>query len=411
MDNLDNHVAKLDPIFFNLIVPTRNRADTLYFCLKSLLSQNYPDFCITVSDNFSTDNTRGVIHDFNDGRLRYVSTDRPLSMRENWDFALTHVDSGWVSFIGDDDGLMPNALERVAEVINHTSVSAVTSSWSRYTWPGKGLPHPSTLILPLTYGVEIRNSALWRQKVIGGMARYFELPYIYTGGFVDYSVIRKALARKPTFFNSINPDIYSAIATSLLVDEYAYIKDPVALRGTSLHSTGASSKKTSPNSVPMQEFMAQNKGELHPILEDDNFPISNHFFTYECYLQASFLASAKTALSLTSDIRRQLRIVTALSNKKDRNFVKSYCKRILARTRQSEPRSWVEYFVALFVKPRFLLAELKREINTIMIDTSSAGVKDVYAAGVFARDIYWQERRKAFRKVRRILAITRSLFA
>lgn len=399
-----------DPIFFNLIVPTRNRADTLYFCLQSLLSQNYPHFRVIVSDNCSTDDTQEMVLGFKDNRLHYVSTGRSLSMRENWEFALTHVDGGWITFIGDDDGLIPNALARVAEVIRHTNVSAVTSSWCRYTWPSDDLVHAEKLILPLTRGVEIRKSDIWRRRVMSGIWRYIELPYIYTGGFVDYSVIKKALAVRPKFFNSMTPDVYSAIAVSFLVSEYAYMRDPIALRGTSSHSTGASAFRGSENDAPKQDFMAQNAGTLHSLLQDDNFPISTHFFVYECYLQAAFLLSEQTPSMPAVDLHRQLRIVTALSKKSDRQSVRDYCTRVLRRTTQKDSTTIAGRLMSLLVRPMFFFIEIKRVLNSMLIDTSSVGVRDVYAAGIMARGIHWHEGNRAFRRIRRILATARSYY-
>lgn len=406
MDNWDNHVAHPESVFFNLIVPTRNRADTLYFCIKSLLSQNYPNFRITVSDNCSTDNTKEIILGFNDSRVRYVSTNQPLSMRENWEFALNQIDDGWVGFIGDDDGLMPDALERVAEVIGKTKVSAVTSSWCRYTWPGGGLLHAEKLILPVTRGVEVRKSDTWRRRVMSGVWRYIELPYIYTGAVVDYRVIKKALNEKSYFFNSMNPDIYSAIAISLLVDEYAFIREPIALRGTSFHSTGASTFKGSGNDAPKQDFMAQNVRALHPLLQDDNFPISTHFFVYECYLQAAFLGGASEAQAATADLGRQLRIVAALSQGTGRRHVKNYCNRIFERSGGKSRGIWQSLW-ALIVKPLYFLNEFRRVLDSALVDTAPLGVNDVYAASVLARDIQETERNRRFRRVRRIWSTAR----
>ena len=393
------------PPYFNIIVPTRNRADTLYFCLQSLLSQSYPGLSITVSDNYSSDATRQVVEGFSDPRLQYVTTGRPVTMRENWEFALSHVHSGWVGIVGDDDGLIPGALERVAEVINETGLSAVTSSWCRYTWPGP-LVHANKLVLPMPRGFEVRRSKPWRKRVLSGGWRYIELPYIYTGGFLEYRVIKEALAKKSNFFNSIIPDVYSAFAISFLLDEYAYLKEPVAVRGTSNHSTGASSFNGSFNDAPGQDFMTQNADAFHPVLRDEKLPVSERLFVYEAYLQAAFLGGASEAQAATADLGRQLRIVAALSQRAGRRDVKSYCKRILKRSgAKSGPilaRLW-----ALIVRPLYFLNEIRRVLDSALVDTAPLGVNDVYAAALLARDIQETERSRRFRRVRRIWSTAR----
>src|SRR3954454_828187 len=49
--------------FFTVIIPARNEEDQIGRCVESVLSQNYPLhlFEVIVADDFSTDNTAGVI--------------------------------------------------------------------------------------------------------------------------------------------------------------------------------------------------------------------------------------------------------------------------------------------------------------------------------------------------------------
>ncbi|OZA21859.1 MAG: hypothetical protein B7X93_13530 [Hydrogenophilales bacterium 17-61-9] len=82
---------------FTIIIPTRERADVLSGSLKTALMQEYDNLEILVSDNFSSDHTRDVVASFNDPRIRYVNTGKRLSMSHNWEFALSHVDGGWLT--------------------------------------------------------------------------------------------------------------------------------------------------------------------------------------------------------------------------------------------------------------------------------------------------------------------------
>ena len=260
--------------------------------------------------------------------------------------------------------------------------------------------------MPISQGFVIRKSELWRKRVLSGAWRYIELPYIYTGAFVEYRVIKEALAKNNKFFNSAIPDVYSGFAISFLLDEYAYIKEPIAVRGASIHSTGASSFNGSFNDAPRQDFMAQNADTMHPVLRDEKMPISERLFVYEAYLQAAFLGGASEPRMATADLGRQLRIVAALSHGKGRQHVKNYCNRIFKRSggksRVVWPRVW-----ALIVKPLYFLNELRRILDSALIDTAALGVNDVYAAGVLARDIQWTERTRRFRRVRRICSTAR----
>src|SRR5262249_50277228 len=82
---------------FTVIVPTRERADTLYYCLQTIIRQKYDNLEILVSDNFSHDNTEQVVRNIGDSRIRYVNTGRRLDMSRNFEFALSHVKNGWVT--------------------------------------------------------------------------------------------------------------------------------------------------------------------------------------------------------------------------------------------------------------------------------------------------------------------------
>ena len=102
---------------FTIVIPTRERCDTLYWSLHTCVSQRYENLEILVSDNYSQDATRDVVMSFNDPRIRYVNTGKRVSMTANWEFALAHVEDGYVTYIGDDDGMMPNALVELNQLI------------------------------------------------------------------------------------------------------------------------------------------------------------------------------------------------------------------------------------------------------------------------------------------------------
>ena len=120
---------------FTVVIPTRDRADTLLYAIRSALSQDYQDFTVLVSDNASEDNTADVVASITDERLRYVHTGRRLSMSHNWEFALRHVPDGWVTVIGDDDAILPGALKRVSGIADETGVQAIRANGCRYQWP------------------------------------------------------------------------------------------------------------------------------------------------------------------------------------------------------------------------------------------------------------------------------------
>ena len=89
---------------FSIVIPTRNRAKTLYHTLRTCISQQYVNFEIIVSDNNNVDNTKDVVDSFDDNRIRYINTQNSIGMTSNWEFALSHVTGDYVMYLGDDDG-------------------------------------------------------------------------------------------------------------------------------------------------------------------------------------------------------------------------------------------------------------------------------------------------------------------
>jgi glycosyltransferase involved in cell wall biosynthesis len=277
--------------FISVVIPTRERGEVLEKSLKTVTAQNYDNLEILVSDNCSCDRTREIVEEVRDPRIKYVNTGRRLSMSENWEFALTHVKGEWVSIIGDDDGLLPESLNRVADIIAETGVQAIRSSVCSYRWPSlTGKPY-GRLSIPLASGFEERHSSAWLTRLLCADAGYPELPMLYNGGFVSMSVLHNIKARTGAFYRACIPDIYSAVAIALLVDRYVYVYEPLAINGASRHSTGTS-HFSAISSAPGAIFRAEKNLPFHadmPLCADGSYPKSHLALIYESYLQAGEL--------------------------------------------------------------------------------------------------------------------------
>ena len=225
---------------YTVIIPTRDRAETLAATLRTCLRQTYPNFEIIVSDNCSVDDTRAIVEGFNDARIKYINPGKRLSMSGNFEFALGHVDDGFIMFIGADDGIMPDAIEYVDSIVKKYNVEAVSCTQATYVWPD--FPDENVAGL-LTFGttrdgVEIRKSSEWINRTLAFEFIYcFELPNLYCG-FVHKRIIDKAF-KDGRYFRSITPDAYSAFATAIFVDEYAFSYKPFSIAGASVKKLGA----------------------------------------------------------------------------------------------------------------------------------------------------------------------------
>ena len=279
-----------------VVVPTRERPETLEKCLKTLVSQDYENLKIVVSDNFSGDKTRDVVLSCDDSRVTYLNTGKRLSMSHNYEFALSNVADGWVTILGDDDGLLPNSLIRVAEIIEDNDIQAIRSRVCEYVWPSLMGKEFGRLEVPLKSGHEVRDAKRWLSKVMNGHANYPDLPMLYNGGFISMEVLKEIKRKSGAFYRSCIPDVYSALAVASIVHKYIFLEEPVAINGASRHSIGTSqfSPDQKSDQSPSRNFLAEDNMPFHrdmPLFGEKKYPMSIQAIVYESYLQtASFRA-------------------------------------------------------------------------------------------------------------------------
>ncbi len=116
------------PPFFSILLPTRNHANLLELALRSILSQSFGDFEVILSDNHSRDATAALVDRLAaaDPRLKVFHQSRDLFIGENWNFCYARASGEFFILLGDDDTLMPDALERVHRaILSHADADIV----------------------------------------------------------------------------------------------------------------------------------------------------------------------------------------------------------------------------------------------------------------------------------------------
>jgi len=226
---------------FSIVVPTRERANTLWYTLKSVLSQDYDNCEIIVSDNCSGDETHNVVKSFTDRRLKYLRTEKRLSMSRNWEFALNHCSGEFVTFLGDDDALMPDALAKADKLLKYCRADALVWRKADYQWPSYPLPalqNTAFVYLPTDTIKKLSGKAVL-DAVINFRDTYAKLPCVYNS-LVRLERIKEIQlkSKQQIFFNSISPDVYSGIALTVNIKEYCYTTYPLSLNGASINSNG-----------------------------------------------------------------------------------------------------------------------------------------------------------------------------
>ncbi len=238
----------------------------MLYCLKTCVTQDYDQLTILVSDNCSQDDTREVTHSFNDPRIRYVNTRERVSMTHNWEFALSHVEKGFVTFLGDDDGFLPGSVQKAAAWLAETNARAINLNPADYLWPSFfNSERANTLYIKFRSGYHLLDGGKELRKTLAGTKSYSGLPCIYNS-FIERSLLTQVQKTTNTFFHSRIPDVYSAIALSQIVGPYVYADESLKLYGTSKKSTGASLLHDAVNQQAAKAFMSENNLPIHPKL-------------------------------------------------------------------------------------------------------------------------------------------------
>ena len=112
--------------FFSIVTPTRNRANYLPTAIQSALNQNFTDFELIISDNFSDDATPETARSFDDPRIKYFRTQNFLPINESWQFGLSQARGEYVVFLSDDDAYSKIFLESFAKELqtHHADIAA-----------------------------------------------------------------------------------------------------------------------------------------------------------------------------------------------------------------------------------------------------------------------------------------------
>lgn len=249
---------------FSICIPTRERHHTLPFAVASVLAQTYPDFELIVQDNFSSDETYKSLKEFDDPRLKYFRSDRRLSMHENWEAALNNCSGDYISYIGDDDALLPFCLERVNELLAIGKVDLLAWLAHTYYWPD--VPDPlrrNYLSVDLRAGPTWANYvspdadridragyhsnlppgvlALDSRAILRNWLRYagprFYVPTYHN--LVSRRLIDrvKDVTKGPYFFNPL-PDYGTLIANLYMSEEVIFHAAPLSMTGHSRSSSG-----------------------------------------------------------------------------------------------------------------------------------------------------------------------------
>ncbi|MEE4001068.1 glycosyltransferase [Tenacibaculum sp. FZY0031] len=229
----------------SIVIPTKNRYETLLKVINSILKFNSNQFELVIHDN-SDDNIKikKYLSGLKDMRLKYFYTTDKLSQTGNSNLAVEKSIGEYVCFIGDDDGVMPNIVE-VTKWMKENGFKALKSYKPSYYWPNQKsnyLSNDASGVLKYKKWKEdsyqiIKTKEALNYTLSKGGGTIKKLPCLYHG-IVERRTLNLIYKVAGTFFPGPSPDMANAIALTQVIDSYVLVNYPVIISGKSAKSIG-----------------------------------------------------------------------------------------------------------------------------------------------------------------------------
>lgn len=249
---------------FTVIIPSKNRAEYLAHTLRTCVIQEYPNFEVIVSDDCSDDDSVEVVKYYAniDPRIKLFAHEHHLGMRENFEFALNQVGTGYVMALGGDDGLIPGCIQRMYEILTETGKELLT-------WTPAGFTYPSTEGEDNIFYVRRKHSPtqiLKSEDFLTQLTQTFNYqvpgcPMFYVQGVASTRLVDTVKSRTPDhcFYYCPTPDGFSGVVLAGEVEDYAMSYEPLSIIGTTKKSQGQNYRRTDEQSrKEAEEFFNDN---------------------------------------------------------------------------------------------------------------------------------------------------------
>jgi glycosyltransferase involved in cell wall biosynthesis len=231
---------------FSVLLPTRNRLDLLSKAIETVCRQDYDDWEIIVSDNFSEEDVSGYIDLLGDSRIKYLRTNSFIPVTENWNNALNCSNGDYIIMLGDDDCLMRGYFSTLSRlIVEFDSPDFIYTSAFLYAYPNVIPDLPDGFLR--TYNkrriFQAENKPFWleRNKAIEFVedSLNFRVTFDYN---MQFSLVSRKLVNEikqyGQFYQSPYPDYYASNAIMLKANRILIVPKPLVTIGISPKSFG-----------------------------------------------------------------------------------------------------------------------------------------------------------------------------
>jgi glycosyltransferase involved in cell wall biosynthesis len=256
---------------FSIVIPTRQRHQTLAYAIQSVLFQDYADFELIVQDNCSGPETWDVVKQFRTPKLKYQRSPRVLPMNQNWEMGLALCEGEFLFYMGDDDALMPDGLRLAQDILSRARLDVLT--WQKYTYWWENALEPTLhgrLFVHTGCNFQAVDPRSMLEAFYDWKIGFGTLPSIYTS-LVHRDVVARAKARTGgTYFTLGAPDVWTGIVNAFLARQVGVFERGLSISGNSGPSTGCSAFFRSKGAARLKEYYNEEGKTLeeltHPAL-------------------------------------------------------------------------------------------------------------------------------------------------
>jgi len=250
---------------YTILLPTWNKIEYLKHSINSVITNDYNNFELLISDDHSTDGTDVYLKGIRDERVKIYKPPFKLSQTKNYEFLLKKAQGEWIAILGDDDGLMPNFFSKIDEVTSKfKDIEIIKSKRAIYYWKGVDDLYGSRVVYfeDLNKKSTLRSTKTDLFLSLCGLRNSQDIPTIYTSGVIKRTLINKIKKKSNNFFfHSIIPDYYSMVALSYEEKKYLFLQNPITWIGVSPLSAGRSRRiYLEKKKVSNEDFINENMG-------------------------------------------------------------------------------------------------------------------------------------------------------
>lgn len=231
---------------FSVLLPTRNRLELLKYAVETVRRQDYDNWEVIISDNFSDEDIAGYVRSLNDPRVKYYRTESFIPVTDNWNNALDKSDGDYVIMLGDDDCLMKGYFSILYELIKqYDNPDFIYTGALQFVYPGVFASSIDGMLYPACFAKFIRKATkpfLLDKKTALEMVNHslnFRIRFNYNAQFCLISrKLLKSLEKYGKFYQSPYPDYYSANVLMLKAERILITPQNLVTVGISPKSFG-----------------------------------------------------------------------------------------------------------------------------------------------------------------------------